>query len=88
MEKITRFTADCIQNIKLEKLKSAETDVTDRLLAMIREFTCELADQQFCRILKLSLWRGGNTYDSQRMHSVWQKITCSEHYTQQPINSN
>jgi endonuclease V-like protein UPF0215 family len=58
MERIICFTADCIQNVKLEKCKAGGTDVTDRLLVMIREFTGEVAEQQLCKILKLSVWSG------------------------------
>jgi hypothetical protein len=40
LEKTIRFTADFIQNVKLERCKAVETDVTERrLLAMSRELT-------------------------------------------------
>jgi predicted RNA-binding protein with PUA-like domain len=61
LEKTVRFTTDFIQNVKLEKCKAVETHVTERrLLAMSRELTCEVAEQQFRNILKLSIWREKN----------------------------
>jgi hypothetical protein len=61
LEKTIRFTTDLIQNDKLEKRKAVQPHVTDRrLLAMIRQLTGEVAEQQLCSFFKLSIWRGQN----------------------------
>jgi hypothetical protein len=44
--------------------------IEETLLAMIREFTGDLAEQQFYKILKLSIWKGQNIGWSNNVFSV------------------